>query len=100
MPPFMVLSILGLFLVVAAIICYVDDLAPFAPRRTSGLKGPAQTFCLETCRLPDGQCPLAVGGVDADTCPLWRFIDARLSTDMRFNHSLPAGPVPQVPAGQ
>lgn len=97
MPPLTVLSILGLFLVLAALACYMDDLAPFAPRRTSGLKGPAQTFCVEQCRLPDRRCPLAVGGVDAATCPLWRFIGARLSTDLRFDASMPAGPPPQVP---
>lgn len=96
MPPLAVLAILALFLVLAAVAIYAEDLAAFAPRRTRALKGAAQRFCLDRCRLENDACPLTAYGMDRESCPLWRFVHADLSTNLPTDSSEPIGPAPRA----
>lgn len=86
-----VLAIVGIFAVVAIALCYVDGLKMFAPKSTDRLAGPAQVFCQDQCRR-DGDCPLIEVRLEAAECPLWRFVGARLPTDLRVNPLRPLGP--------
>ena len=83
-----VLVIVGIFAALAALVCWAEGLAIFAPRHTASLTGTAQHFCVDTCRLPDGSCPLAARGVARIECPLWAFVGARLPTNLRFEPEL------------
>lgn len=99
MPPFSVLAILVIAVVLVSVAIYADGLALFAPGRTARLAGTAQQFCVHSCRRADGTCPLT----DSSACPLWKFVDAKLPTDLRLDRSIPVGPGPSraqgVPVG-
>ena len=83
------LALLSVFGLVGFVICRVDGLALFAPRRTKRVAGSADAFCAAACRLADGRCPLTESSERAGNCPLWRFVDADLPTSVHgspFEH--------------
>ncbi|MBI4419895.1 MAG: hypothetical protein HY560_03650 [Gemmatimonadetes bacterium] len=93
MAPFAaVLAILAICAVMALLLRYVDGLKMFAPRSTERLAGSAQVFCHDTCRLADGNCPLIEVRLETSPCPLWRFVQARLPTDLRASPFRSVGP--------
>ena len=75
-----VLAIAGLFGVLAFIVAKVEGLTFLAPKSTKGISDSAATYCAGDCRLADGRCPLTGTTERAVNCPLWRFIDADVST--------------------
>ncbi len=70
------LAILGVFSVLAFVICRVEGLALFAPKSSKHLADPAGTFCTSRCRMANGHCPLTGSTEPAADCPLWRFVAA------------------------
>jgi hypothetical protein len=92
MPPVSVLAVVALAVVVLLIVTRVHGVTVLAPKRTDRLRGAAQRFCLDNCRLPDDVCPLSLGQLEADDCPLWRFVAAGLPTDTRLDRLEPVGP--------
>ncbi len=92
MPPLTILAIVALAVVLMLIASRMDGLALFAPKSTDRMRGSAQRFCLDQCRMPDGRCPLTVGNLEPEDCPLWKFVAAGLPTDMRLNRLEPVGP--------
>lgn len=90
MPPLTVLAILGIFAVLAFVVCRLEGLTVFAPKSTQWVRGAAQQFCLDRCRTPEGKCPLAL---DPDACPMWQFIQADVRTDQRIDPHRPVGVV-------
>ncbi len=82
MPPYTVLAILAIFVIIAYFASRVEGLTFLAPKSTKRIKGAAQRFCLDHCQKADGQCPLVMRTED---CPLWRFVDADLRTDQRID---------------
>lgn len=84
------MAILSIIVVMSLLIKAVDGIKFFAPGTTDRLAGSAQTFCLDTCKLPGGQCPLE-GRVAVADCPLWRFVEARMPTDLRASPFRPVG---------
>ncbi|MBI3983532.1 MAG: hypothetical protein HY337_11520 [Gemmatimonadetes bacterium] len=97
MPPLSVLAILGLAIALVSVAIFAEGLAPFAPRTTARLAGVAQQFCTHSCRRADGTCPLT----DSSTCPLWKFVGAKLSTGIPVDPLIPVGPGPsreEIPA--
>jgi hypothetical protein len=91
MPPIAVIAIVAIAVVMTIFVCRVEGLGFFAPANTRSLAGSAQTFCLGDCRLSDGQCHLAMAGMARKDCPLWRYVNADLSTTLRLNPSAPVG---------
>jgi len=92
MPPLTILAIVALAVVLMLIAVRADGLALFAPKHTDRMRGVAQRFCLDQCKMPDGRCPLTVGNLEPEDCPLWKFVAAGLPTDMRLNRMEPVGP--------
>lgn len=92
MPPLTILAIVALAVTLMLIASRMEGLALFAPKRTDHMRGAAQRFCLDQCKMPDGRCPLTVGNLEPEDCPLWKFIAAGLPTDMRLNRLEPVGP--------
>ena len=92
MPSLTILAIVALAVVVLLIATRVEGLALFAPKTTSRMRGSAQRFCLDQCKLPDGRCPLSLGNLVPEDCPLWKFVAAALPTDLRLNRLEPVGP--------
>lgn len=92
MPPLTILAIVALAVILMLIASRVEGLALFAPKRTDRMRGSAQRFCLDQCKMPDGRCPLTVGNLEPEDCPLWKFVAAGLPTDMRLNRLEPVGP--------
>ena len=82
MPPLAVLAILGIFLTLAFLMSRLEGLTFLAPKSTKRIRGAAQAFCLDQCRTAKGDCPL---GVEAEACPMWRFVSADLPTDLRVD---------------
>src|SRR3989338_4070684 len=89
------LAILTIIVVMSLLIRYLDGASFFAPGTTDRLAGPAQTFCLDSCKLPGGQCPLE-GHMTVAECPLWRFVESRIPTDLRVSPLRPVGARPPV----
>lgn len=87
-----VLAIVGIVAGMAVLFCYADGLKLFAPKSTDRMAGAAQHFCHEKCRWADGNCPLVEVRLETAECPLWRFVQARLSTDLRVDPFRPLGP--------
>lgn len=92
MPPLTILAILGLAVTLILVASRMDGLALFAPKSTDRMRGTAQGFCLDHCRMPDGRCPLTLGNLEPEDCPLWKFVAAGLPTDLRLNRLEPVGP--------
>ena len=92
MPPVTILAIVALAVILLLIATRIEGLALFAPKSTHGVRGSAQRFCLDQCKLPDGRCPLSVGNLEPEDCPLWKFVAAGLPTDLRLNRLEPVGP--------
>ncbi len=92
MPPLTILAILGLAVTLILVASRMDGLALFAPKSTDRIRGTAQRFCLDHCRRPDGRCPLTLGNLEPEDCPLWKFVAAGLPTDLRLNRLEPVGP--------
>ncbi len=92
MPPLTILAILGLAVTLILVASRMDGLALFAPKSTDRIRGTAQRFCLDHCRMPDGRCPLTLGNLEPEDCPLWKFVAAGLPTDLRLNRLEPVGP--------
>ncbi len=82
MPPLAVLAILGIFLTLAFLISRLEGLTFLAPKSTRRITGAAQAFCLDQCRTAEGDCP---HGMEAEACPMWRFVNADLPTDLRVD---------------
>lgn len=74
------LAIFGFAVVFGFLVSRIDGLAFFAPSSTKRLDGPAAEFCAHRCRAANGLCPLTGTVEPAQNCPLWRFIEAELST--------------------
>ena len=75
-----VLAIAALFGVLAFVVAKVDGLTFLAPKSTKGVTAAAASYCTDDCRLADGRCPMTGTAERAVNCPLWRFIDADVST--------------------
>jgi len=86
MPPLTVLAILGIAVVMTLVAMRVDKVGLFAPKKTSGVRGSAQAFCLDHCRTDEGECPLEL---DPKDCPLWHYVEADMETDLRFDSDRP-----------
>ncbi len=82
MPPLTVLAILGIFLTLAFLMSRLEGLTFLAPKSTRRITGAAQAFCLDQCRTAKGDCPL---DIEAEACPMWRFVNADLPTDLRVD---------------
>lgn len=91
MTPFTaLLAILALFTVGVFLVARVEGLAFLAPKRTTALNGSAGDFCRNSCRTKDGHCPLTGSEAQALNCPLWKFVEADIST-MAYGSPFPAG---------
>ncbi|MBI4501734.1 MAG: hypothetical protein HY700_11295 [Gemmatimonadetes bacterium] len=84
------LGIITIIVAMSLLIRYLDGAKFFAPGTTDHLAGSAQTFCLDTCKLPGGRCPLE-GKMTVAECPLWRFVESKISTDLRVDAFRPVG---------
>ena len=82
MPSLAVLAIIIVAVVIGLFAIKLEGLALFAPKSTKHIRGTAQTFCLDHCRTPDGECPL---GFEVEDCPLWQFVDEDLPSDSRVD---------------
>ncbi len=76
------LALFGLVVVFAFVLSRIEGLALFAPKSTKGITGAAAGFCSRGCRTPDGRCPLTGSAERAQDCPLWRFVDADVPTQL------------------
>ncbi len=88
MPALTVIAIVLIAAVMAIVVIRAEGLALFAPKSSKRVKGAAQQFCLDHCRLVDGTCPLHLRPND---CPLWQFVDADLPTGARTDPFRPVG---------
>ncbi len=88
------IAVVLIAVVLALVAIGTEGLALFGPRSTRHVAGPAQDFCLHDCRLADGRCPLQAGGLRREDCPLWRFVEADLPTNLSVNRAEPVGPRP------
>lgn len=82
------LAILAVAVVLGFVIAKVEGLALLAPKSTKGVLRPAEVFCTERCRTPEGDCPLTGKAEQAADCPLWRFIGDDVPTQL---HGSPFG---------
>lgn len=80
------LIIFGIFVALTALFARFDGLAWLAPKRTARMSGSAQHFCDHHCKNADGSCPLVDVHLKREDCPLWRFVEADLSTMRKDPH--------------
>jgi hypothetical protein len=78
--PLPIIPIAALFVGLTYLLLKADGLALFAPKRTRRMNRAAEGFCTDRCRTPDGRCPLLEVSEQREACPLWRFINADVST--------------------
>ncbi|NNG17079.1 MAG: hypothetical protein HKM89_11425 [Gemmatimonadales bacterium] len=71
------LAIVAIVAIGAFVISRVEGLTFFAPKSSKRLTSSVEGFCVGDCRTADGSCPLHV---ERDDCPLWRFVEADVST--------------------
>ena len=84
------LAISALFAVLAVVIAKVDGLTFLAPKSARGITDAAAGWCSADCRLVDGRCPLTGSAQRALNCPLWKFVEADVSTMSYGNPFVPA----------
>ncbi len=83
MPPFTVLAILAIGIAMLVVASRIDGLALFAPKSTKRVAGSAHRFCTDQCKTVEGECPLAETLERPEDCPLWKFIEADVPTDVQ-----------------
>ncbi len=86
MSPLVLFPILGIAALLIGFAMWAEDLALFGPKHARQLKGSAQRFCLDRCRLPDGSCPEHLAPED---CPLWHYVREDIDLDYRVDTARP-----------
>jgi len=74
-----VIAVVAIFLGLIWLISRYEGLAFMAPGSTRGMRTSASAFCTDECRV-DGRCPITGRTERDESCPLWRYIDADVST--------------------
>jgi hypothetical protein len=69
--------------VVSFVIARIEGLGFLAPKRSGGLTNSAADYCTHGCGLVDDRCPLTGSSERALNCPLWKFIEADVPTQLQ-----------------